>query len=220
MANSKEYKVNSIGHWQGLEEVIEEVVAGEGNPIPDEGIIGELENLGNTVSEKLDEVEQGLSTVISTESENIVTELGKLENGQTAAAAQLTELETLITQSNTLLSQILQALNASVTSINDRLTALEARTNFPLQEETETTLALTPNVYHQWGEVASLNLTFQEGTNPDIVDEYVFQFTSPAQTPTVLNLPETVRWIGDSEILTGLTYVVTVVNDLAVLGGA
>lgn len=220
MANSKEYKVNSIGHWQGIEEVIEEVVAGEGNPIPDGGITGELENLGNTVSEKLDEVEQGLSIVISTESENIITELGKLQNGQTAAAQQLTELETLITQSNTLLSQILQALNDSVTSINDRLTALEARTNFPLQEETETTLALTPNVYHQWGEVASLNLTFQEGANPEIVDEYVFQFTSPAQNPTVLTLPESVRWIGDSEIQTGLTYVVTVVNNLAVLGGA
>lgn len=213
MANSKEYKVNSIGHWQGLEEVIKEVVAGEGD------ITGELENLGNTVSEKLDEVKQGLSTVISTESENIVTELGKLENGQTASAAQLTELETLITQSNTLLSQILQALNASITSINDRLTALEARTNFPLQEEIETTLALTPNVYHQWGEVASLNLTFQEGTNPDIVDEYVFQFTSGA-TPTVLTLPDTVKWIGDSTIEASKTYVITVVNNLAVLGGA
>lgn len=219
MANSKEYKVNSIGHWQGLEEVIKEAVAGEGGSISDGGITGELENLGNTVSEKLDEVEQGLSTVIRTESENIVTELGKLENGQTAAAAQLTELETLITQSNTLLSQILQALNASVTSINDRLTALEARTNFPLQEETETTLALTPNVYHQWGEVASLNLTFQEGTNPDIVDEYVFQFTSGA-TPTVLTLPDTVKWIGDSTIEASKTYVVTMVNNLAVLGGA
>lgn len=219
MANSKEYKVNSIGHWQGIEEVITGVVAGAGNPIPDGGITGELENLGNTVSEKLDEVEQGLSTVISTESENIVTELGKLENGQTAAAQQLTELETLITQSNTLLSQILQALNASVISINDRLTALEARTNFPLQEETETTLALTPNVYHQWGEVASLNLTFQEGTNPEIVDEYVFQFTSGA-TPTVLTLPDTVKWIGDSTIEASMTYVVTVVNNLAVLGGA
>lgn len=219
MANSKEYKVNSIGHWQGIEEVITEVVAGGGNPIPEEGIIGELENLGNTVSGKLDEVEQGLSTVIGTESGNIVTELGKLENGQTAAAQQLTELETLITQSNTLLSQILQALNASVTSINDRLTALEARTNFPLQEETETTLALTPNVYHQWGEVASLNLTFQEGTNPEIVDEYVFQFTSGA-TPTVLTLPDTVKWVGDSTIEASMTYIVTVVNNLAVLRGA
>ena len=110
-------------------------------------------------------------------------------------------------------------MNASVTSINDRLTALEARTNFPLQEETETTLALTPNVYHQWGEVASLNLTFQEGTNPDIVDEYVFQFTSGA-TPTVLTLPDTVKWIGDSTIEASKTYVVTMVNNLAVLGGA
>ena len=124
MANTKEYKVNSIGHWQGLEEVIKEAVAGEGGSISDGGITGELENLGNTVSEKLDGVEQGLSTVISTESENIVTELGKLENGQTAAAAQLTELETLITSTNTKLDTLGTKLDSILSAINAQGTAI------------------------------------------------------------------------------------------------
>lgn len=124
MANTKEYKVNSIGHWQGLEEVITEVVAGGGNPIPDGGITGGLENLGNTVSEKLGEIEHGLSTVISTESENIVTELGKLENGQTAAASQLTELETLITSTNTKLDTLGTKLDSILSAINAQGTAI------------------------------------------------------------------------------------------------
>lgn len=251
---NEQFYVNTIGHWQGIEKAIKELFSGGGQ-------------------------------TIEVDFSEIITELNKIENGQTSAAQQLTELETLMTSSNTKLDSVktavdgvkaeiitsrtninnvvtavnalggkidtvntaltgmktvmdnmltvLQAiqtntsgisttintLNTTVASQGTRLDAVEARTNFPLQEETATTLALTPNVYHKWGEVASLNLTFTAGSNPDIVDEYVFEFVS-GTTATVLTLPESVKWIGDSTIEPSKTYVVTVVNNLAVLGGA
>lgn len=59
----------------------------------------------------------------------------------------------------------------------------------------ETTLALTPNVMHVWGEVTSLDLTLAPNTEQDVLAEYCFQFTSPAGTATTLTLPNTVKWV-------------------------
>lgn len=82
----------------------------------------------------------------------------------------------------------------------------------------DTTFALTPNVLHVWGEVAALNLTLAAETS-GVVNEYMAQFTS-GTTATVLTLPETVKYIGDSTIEADKTYQVSIINNLAVLGGA
>lgn len=82
----------------------------------------------------------------------------------------------------------------------------------------DTTFTLTPNVLHKWGEVAALTLTLAAETS-GVLNEYMFQFTS-GTTPTVLTLPETVKWIGDSAVEASKTYQVSIVNNLAVLGGA
>lgn len=82
----------------------------------------------------------------------------------------------------------------------------------------DTTFTLTPNVLHKWGEVATLTLTLAAETS-GVLNEYMFQFTS-GTTPTVLTLPETVKWIGESTVEASKTYQVSIVNNLAVLGGA
>lgn len=82
----------------------------------------------------------------------------------------------------------------------------------------DTTFALTPNVLHVWGEVATLNLTLAAETS-GVVNEYMAQFTS-GTTATVLTLPETVKYIGDDTIEADKTYQVSIINNLAVLGGA
>ena len=82
----------------------------------------------------------------------------------------------------------------------------------------DTTFELTPNVFHKWGEVAALTLTLAAETS-GVLNEYMFQFTS-GTTPTVLTLPETVKWIGESAVEASKTYQVSIVNNLAVLGGA
>lgn len=81
----------------------------------------------------------------------------------------------------------------------------------------DTTFTLTPNVLHKWGEVASLTLTLGEGT-PGVVNEYMFEFTSGA-TATQLQLPETVKWSATPDIAANMVYQVSIVNNLAVMGG-
>ena len=82
----------------------------------------------------------------------------------------------------------------------------------------DTTFTLTPNVLHKWGEVATLTLTL--GTPTDgVVNEYMAQFVS-GTTATVLTLPETVKWMGDNTIEAGKTYQLSIIDNLAVLGGA
>lgn len=82
----------------------------------------------------------------------------------------------------------------------------------------DTSLALTPNVFHVWGTVESLTLTLGTGES-GVMNEYMFQFDS-GSTATTLSLPSSVKWITDNTIETNKTYQVSILNNLAVMGGA
>lgn len=82
----------------------------------------------------------------------------------------------------------------------------------------EITAELIPNVFHVFGEVSALNISFGEGL-PNMMNEYMFQFTSGVN-PTVLTLPEGVKWIGSSVVSANRTYQVSILNNIAVMGGA
>lgn len=84
-------------------------------------------------------------------------------------------------------------------------------------EGSEVTQELKPGILYVFGEVTSLTFTFASG-DTDIREEYMFEFTSGA-TPTTLSLPDDVKWIGDSTIEAGMTYQVSIVNNIAVMGG-
>ena len=76
---------------------------------------------------------------------------------------------------------------------------------------TDTTIS--PNTLHKWDEVAELTLALGVET-PGIVNEYLIQFTSGA-TPTVLTLPEDVKWASKLEIKANKIYQISIVNNLA-----
>lgn len=59
----------------------------------------------------------------------------------------------------------------------------------------DTTYTLTPNTFHVWDEVASLDLTFGSETS-GVANEYIFQFTS-GSTATSLVLPDDIKWAND-----------------------
>lgn len=82
----------------------------------------------------------------------------------------------------------------------------------------DTTFALTPNTMHVWGEVESLNLSLAPGTEPNILAEYDFQFTTPANKATEFQL-QGVQWVDEvvPTIIKGKTYQGMVVNGLAIL---
>lgn len=81
----------------------------------------------------------------------------------------------------------------------------------------DTTFELTPNILHKWDEVASLTLTFGAEI-PNVVNEFMIQFTSGA-TPTQLSLPEIVKWLNTPEIAANMVYQISILNNLAVIGG-
>lgn len=82
----------------------------------------------------------------------------------------------------------------------------------------DTTFALTPNTMHVWGEVESLNLSLAPNTEPTILSEYCFQFSTPANKATEFQL-QGVQWVDEvvPTILKGKTYQGSVVNGVAIL---
>lgn len=79
----------------------------------------------------------------------------------------------------------------------------------------DTTFTLTPNTFHVWDEVASLDLSFGAGTS-GVANEYLFQFTSGA-TATTLTLPDDIKWANDTAptIAENMIYQVSVLKGLA-----
>ena len=79
----------------------------------------------------------------------------------------------------------------------------------------DTTFTLTPNTFHVWDEVASLDLSFAD-EQAGVANEYLFQFTSGA-TATTLTLPDGLKWANDSAptIAENMIYQISVLKGLA-----
>ena len=76
-----------------------------------------------------------------------------------------------------------------------------------------TTFALTPNTFHVWDEVASLDLTLGSETS-GVANEYLFQFTS-GSTATSLVLPDDIKWAnGELTIESNKIYQVSILKGL------
>lgn len=69
----------------------------------------------------------------------------------------------------------------------------------------DTTCYIKPNIFHLWGEVASLNITLATPDDSTILNEYMLQFTS-GTTATVLSLPSNIVWISEPTIEASKTY--------------
>lgn len=121
-----------------------------------------------------------------------------------------------------------ETYNTDKTNTDSRISTLEGKTK--LSDFTDdlirgykvinhgtvdTSYAITPNVYHIWGEVTSLSLTYDTPID-GFANEYLFQFTS-GSTATTLSLPDTVKWANDNviSIESGKTYSISIVNNLA-----
>ena len=79
---------------------------------------------------------------------------------------------------------------------------------------------ILPNKYYTFGECINLNVSFLTEIS-GIYNEYMFEFIS-GDTATKLYLPSSVKWIGGKTptIEKNKTYIVAIVNNLAVIGGA
>ena len=77
---------------------------------------------------------------------------------------------------------------------------------------------IDPNVFHVWGNVASLSLTFKPGAD-GVANEYLFQFSCLGGEVTTLGLPEGIMWAnGEVPTLEVLkTYQVSILNNCATI---
>lgn len=88
---------------------------------------------------------------------------------------------------------------------------------YPLVEHgtSDTTFTLTPNTFHVWDEMVTLDLSFGAETS-GVANEYLFQFTSGA-TATTLTLPDDIKWANDTTptITENKIYQISVLKGLA-----
>lgn len=59
--------------------------------------------------------------------------------------------------------------------------------------------SINPNTFYVWGEVASLDITLNEGASAE-ENRYMFQFRNPKSGATVLTLPDDILWSVDTEL--------------------
>lgn len=80
----------------------------------------------------------------------------------------------------------------------------------------DTTFTLTPNTFHIWDEVGSLDLDLGAETG-GVANEYLFQFTSGSE-PTSLSLPDDIKWANNTPptISANKIYQISILNNLAV----
>lgn len=100
-------------------------------------------------------------------------------------------------------------------------TRYSVQTTDVLSEDSDTT-TIQPNVFYDFGQKDSLTITLGDVSDIRQYNEYMFQFESGA-TPTVLSVnaaSQEIKWIGDHTVEANKTYQVSIVNNLAVMGGA
>lgn len=78
---------------------------------------------------------------------------------------------------------------------------------------------IIPNSYYTFGEKTSITITGLNDGYSDRLDEYMFEFTS-GDTPTILTVPETVRWVNEPNIEANKTYQVSILNNIGIIVGA
>ena len=76
----------------------------------------------------------------------------------------------------------------------------------------DTTFTLTPNTFHVWDEVSSLDLSFGEETT-GVANEFLFQFTSGSE-PTTLILPDSIKFNSDFTVEANKIYQISILNGL------
>lgn len=103
-------------------------------------------------------------------------------------------------------------------NVEELIANIKVDAGIPIRNNTSNTADIEPNVLNVWGEVASLTITLATPSDTSIVNEYMIQFTS-GSTATTLVLPDTITWMSEPTINPNATYQISIINNLAVIGG-
>lgn len=159
-----------------------------------------------------------VSELDSTEKETIKTELGLINTVEEAPKDSNYYARKNGTWVNTSLNAL--AANTDAAGLSTFMETIGAAESCQVVNHgtSDTTLALSPNKYHIWGEVSSLNLTLPS-TATTSLKVYAFQFTS-GSTATTLNIEGLIGWmVEDFEIEANKVYQCTIMNGYGAIGG-
>lgn len=82
----------------------------------------------------------------------------------------------------------------------------------------DTTFVLTPNTFHVWGEVSSLEISLGKEVS-GIINEFLFQFES-GSVATTLILPDSIKWVNETPMVeANKTYQCSIINNIGVICG-
>ena len=84
---------------------------------------------------------------------------------------------------------------------------------------TDNHVEIEPDKFYKWGVVESLSITLASQTNNRFAKQYFFQFTCPDAIATSLALPINLKWAKEPVVQAGMTYQVSIVEQLAILIG-
>jgi hypothetical protein len=76
---------------------------------------------------------------------------------------------------------------------------------------------IQPNIFYTFPTANVIEVGLEPITDTSRYNEYMFQFSS--NDSTKLSLPTNIKWIGDNEVEPNMTYQVSIVNNIAVMGG-
>lgn len=82
--------------------------------------------------------------------------------------------------------------------------------------DSSTSFAIDPNKMYMFGARTALTITLNTGES-GVVNEYMFQFTS-GNVATTLTVPNTVVWLKEPDVQTGKKYMVSIENNLGIIG--
>lgn len=106
-------------------------------------------------------------------------------------------------------ADIISAITESLQEVKDAIPSSVINRDDSIAE-------IEPNVLNVWGEVTTLNITLKEPVDTGRVNEYMIEFIS-GNTPTVLTLPDSVKFVTPLEIEANKCYQISIVNNIGVI---
>ena len=168
-----------------------------------------VDNLQNKIEDVHDTLEQELEEGLASKVDASMFD-SVLQSANTAVGQLQTKTSTL--------EQEMDSVEAAVENLEIDLNNLQMVSQIPVIEISTATSTFTiePNHMYRFGNRTELTINLAPGRE-DIVNEYMFQFTS-ASVPTTLTVPSSVKWLKAPEIKSGKTYMVSIENNLGVIG--
>ncbi len=163
------------------------------------------------------------------ESERAAAEQSRARAEEQRAAAELLREQNTTNAINGIAAEIqskhteyTQTLNEAVSQAqSDVQTAINDWNRTRRVAQTESEVAIQPNVKNIWSSpMSELTITFVAGT-AGYDNEYMIQFQCPSDSVTVLTLPSSVKWVNDEpiDLQEGWVYQVSIIDNLAVYAG-